>query len=65
MALSHSVLDSLTEAESSLRNALSFAARQERPTTCSSISKIIVDIHHLKGFDEIMDSLDKMKNELS
>jgi len=31
MALSQSVEDSLKEAEESLRNALSYAARQERP----------------------------------
>lgn len=31
MALSQSVEESLKEAEQSLRNALSYAARQERP----------------------------------
>ena len=63
MALSQSVLDSLAEAESSLRNALSYAARQERPCTCSSIGKLLVDIDHLKGFDNVMDTLDNLQNE--
>ena len=64
MALSESVLNSLQEAEASLRNALSFAARQERPCTCSSIGKLLVDIDHIRGFDDVMDSIEKLKNEL-
>jgi len=64
MALSESVLNSLQEAEASLRNALSFAARQERPCTCSSIGKLLVDIDHIRGFDDVMDSIDKLTNEL-
>ena len=34
MALSKSVEDSLREAEASLRNALAYAARQEKPFIC-------------------------------
>jgi hypothetical protein len=40
MALSQSVEQSLKEAEQSLRNALAFAARQERPMVCSTIADI-------------------------
>jgi len=41
MALSESVETSLKEAESSLRNALAYAARQERPMVCSVIADLI------------------------
>lgn len=64
MALSQSVLDSLSEAESSLRNALSYAARQERPSTCSAIGKLLMDIDNLTVLDNVMDTLDNLKNEL-
>ena len=37
MALSESVETSLREAEASLRNALAYAARQERPMVCNVI----------------------------
>lgn len=59
MALSKSVEESLKEAESSLRNALAFAARQERPIVCNSISKLIMEIDHIISFDDILDKLDK------
>jgi hypothetical protein len=57
MSLSKSVEDSLNEAESSLRNALAFAARQERPLVCTQIAKLIHDIEHIQSFDGIMDML--------
>ena len=57
MALSKSVEESLKEAESSLRNALSYAARQERPIVCTQIAKMIHDIEHVRSFDGIMDML--------
>ena len=41
MALSKSVEESLKEAEQSLRNALAYAARQERPMICSCIADLI------------------------
>ena len=59
MALSKSVEDSLREAEASLRNALAFAARQERPIVCNSISKLMIDIDHITSFDSILDKLDE------
>ena len=63
MALSQSVQDSLKEAEASLRNALAYAARQERPIVCNSISKLILDIDHIKSFDGILDKLEKFSEE--
>ena len=62
MALSESVEQSLKEAEASLRNALAYAARQERPVVCTTISKVIQEIETLQSFDSLMDKLeDRMK----
>jgi len=59
MSLSKTVEDSLKEAESSLRNALAYAARQERPAVCTQIAKLIHDIEHIQNFDGIMDMLEE------
>ena len=48
MALSKSVEESLKEAEQSLRNALAFAARQERPMICSCIADLISKIESMQ-----------------
>ena len=58
MALSQSVEDSLKEAEQSLRNALAFAARQERFMVCSVIAELISRIETMKSTDSILDALD-------
>ena len=58
MALSQSVEESLKEAEQSLRNALAFAARQERPMVCSVISELIARNDSMKSTDEILDKLE-------
>ena len=58
MALSKSVEESLKEAEQSLRNALAFAARQERPMVCSVISELIARIDSMKSTDSILDKLE-------
>ena len=58
MALSESVQKNLSEAEQSLRAALSFAARQERPVVCTTISKVIQEIEALQSFDTLMDKLE-------
>lgn len=63
MALSQTVEESLKEAEASLRNALSYAARQERPIICNTISKIILDIDNTIRFDGIIDTLESFKEE--
>jgi len=65
MALSNSVEKSLDEATASLRNALAFAARQERPIVCSQISKLLTDIESINSFDELLDTLDSTLNEQS
>ena len=58
MALSKSVEESLKEAEQSLRNALAFAARQERPMVCGVIAEMIGRIESLKSTDSILDKLE-------
>jgi len=64
MALSNSVEESLKEASGHLRNALSFAARQERPVVCIQISKLIGDIESIGSFDNILDTLDNTIAEM-
>ena len=64
MALSDSVKFSLEEAESHLRNALSFAARQERPIVCTQIAKLISDIESIGSMDSVLDALDEKIAEM-
>ena len=61
MALSETVESSLKEAESSLRNALSYAARQERPMVCTAIADMISRIESLQNTDAILDKLENRK----
>ena len=62
MTLSKSVEDSLKEAESNLRNALAFAARQERPMVCGVISELISKIDTIIKMDEVLDKLENRNN---
>jgi hypothetical protein len=64
MALSNSVEESLNEASTNLRNALAFAARQERPVVCTQIAKLISDIEGIGSFENIMDTLDDRISEM-
>ena len=61
MALGTQVTESLKEAEASLRNALSFAARTERPMVCSVISDMINRIESVQNTDSLLDRLDNRK----
>ena len=61
MALSQSVEESLKEAEASLRNALAYAARQERPMVCSVIADLINRIESLQSTDAILDKLENRR----
>jgi len=58
MALSESVESSLKEAEGALRNALAYAARQERPMVCSVIADLISRIESMQSTDSILDKLE-------
>lgn len=61
MALSESVEANLKEAEQSLRAALAFAARQERPMVCSVIADLIHRIESLQTTDSLLDKLENRK----
>ena len=61
MALGSQVEESLKEAEASLRNALAFAARQERPMVMSVIADIISRIESVQNTDSILDKLENRK----
>lgn len=62
MALSESVEQSLKEAESNLRNALAYSARQEKPFVSREISEMICRIDGLIKTDQLIDKLeDRMK----
>ena len=62
MALGNQVEESLKEAEQSLRNALAFAARCERPVVCTQIAKLIGDIESVESMDTILDTLEEHTN---
>jgi hypothetical protein len=61
MALSKSVEENLKDAEQSLRAALAFAARQERPMICSVIADMISRIESVQNTDSILDKLENRK----
>jgi hypothetical protein len=63
MALSNSVEESLNEASTHLRNALAYAARQERPLVCTQIAKLLGDIENIGSIDNILDTLDNKMSE--
>ena len=55
MALGTQVEESMKEAEASLRNALAFAARTERPMVCSVIADLINRIESVMSTDKLLD----------
>jgi hypothetical protein len=62
MALSQSVEESLKEAEAALRNALSYAARQEKPFIGKHIADMIFQIDNLISADALIDKLEERMN---
>ena len=62
MALSESVETSLKEAESALRNALAYAARQEKPFIGKHIADMIMEIDNLISADKLIDKLEERMN---
>jgi hypothetical protein len=62
MALSESVENSLKEAEQSLRNALAYAARQEKPFIGKHIADMIMNIDNLISADKLIDKLEQRTN---
>lgn len=62
MALSKSVKESLKEAQESLRNALAYAARGERPMVCSTIAEMIQKIETVTMCDDVLDKLESRED---
>jgi hypothetical protein len=62
MALSESVETSLREAEAALRNALAYAARQEKPFVGKHIAEMIMEIDNLISADKLIDKLEERMN---
>lgn len=62
MALSESVENSLKEAEQALRNALAYAARQEKPFIGKHIADLIFQIDNLISADALIDKLEGRMN---
>ena len=60
MTLSKSVEDSVREAESCLRNALSYSARQESPYVSCVIADMISKLDQLIETDKFLDKVDGM-----
>ena len=61
MAISQSVIESIREAESHLRNALAYSARQEPPYVPLALSEIIFKLDTLLGHDRFMDKIESVK----
>ena len=60
MAMSEKVEESLREAEASLRNALSYAARTEKPMVTSGIADVISRINTLISSHQMLDTFESM-----
>lgn len=59
MALSNSVKESLQEAEAALKNALSFAARNEQPYVSVIIAEMVQKLDLLIKTDKMTDKLEE------
>jgi len=59
--LTNQVEENLKEAEGCLRNALHWAAKNERPMVCSVIADIISRIDSLQRTDELLDKIENRK----
>jgi len=62
MALSESVESSLREAEAALRNALAYAARQEKPFIAKNIADMVMQIDNLISADALIDKIENRKD---
>ncbi len=64
MTLSKQVESSLDEAVASLRNALSFAARNEQPYVSKHIADVMFQIENLKNVTNVLAISDKIMKDL-
>ena len=63
MALSDKTQEHLQSACSELRSALFHAARNERPHTIQAIAELLSAIDKVSTMDEVLDSLETMKDK--
>lgn len=63
MALSKTVEDSLLDAESNLRNALAYAARNEKAFVNKSIATMIQEIENIIHADQFFDHIQELTDE--
>jgi hypothetical protein len=61
MSLSNQVKESVNEAAVSLREALAFAARTERPIVISSLTDVLIRLESLEHMDEIMEKFSNQR----
>jgi chromosomal replication initiation ATPase DnaA len=59
--LTNQVEENLREAEGCLRNALHWAAKNERPMVCSTVAEMISRIDALIHTDALLDTLENRK----
>jgi len=58
MALPDSINQSIQEAESSIRNALAFAARSEDAAICSSLAHVLNELASINTYGKLMEKLE-------
>lgn len=63
MALTPQVEESLDEAMASLRNALAYAARNERPLVNQGIAELMLNIEKLKSIDKMFEIMEGMQQD--
>ena len=59
MALSKQVVESLGDAKGHIRNALAYAARNERTVTVNAIARLLNDVESLQDFDGMLDTIEE------
>ena len=59
MALSKQVIESLDDAKGHIRNALAYAARNERTITVNAIARLLNDVESLQDFDGMLDTIEE------
>ena len=64
MSLSTLVSESLEDAQSDLRNALAYAARNEEPWMVKHIATALADIDNLFHVESLLERADKVIEEL-
>ena len=62
MTLSQQTLEPLEEAQGLIRTAIKSASVNEKPIVVHQLTKLLMDIEHIKTFDGIMDIMEQHTN---